>query len=170
MTDVTCRSCSKPMPNGSRFCPHCGVPVSQRPPSTDTTGVPIPSAELPGGAEDGGEFVAELAPGVAMLVVRQGPGAGNRFLLDTPSVSIGRSEDSTILLDDITVSRRHAELILGTDGYSVTDVGSLNGTYLNRHRIDKGTLANGDELQIGKFRLTFLSAGRWDVPDAPASP
>ncbi len=71
----------------------------------------------------------------------------------------GRHPDSDIFLDDVTVSRRHAEIVVVGDGFLVRDVGSLNGTYVNRERIDEAPLANGDELQIGKFKLVFLQGG-----------
>ena len=90
--------------------------------------------------------------------MKRGPGAGSRFLLDEEVVSAGRHPDSHVFLDDVTVSRRHAEIARSGDGYVVRDVGSLNGTYLNRERIEGDvTLANGDELQVGRFKLVFLS-------------
>ena len=97
----------------------------------------------------------------ALLVVQRGPGAGNRFLLDQDVVTAGRHPESEIFLDDITVSRRHVEFRRTADGFTVSDVGSLNGTYVNRDRIDEAVLANGDEVQIGKFRLVYFAG---DVP------
>jgi pSer/pThr/pTyr-binding forkhead associated (FHA) protein len=91
-------------------------------------------------------------------VVQRGPSAGSRFLLDTDVVTAGRHPDSEIFLDDVTVSRRHAEFRRGPDGFSVRDVGSLNGTYVNRDRIDAVVLQGGDEVQIGKFRLVFFAS------------
>ena len=85
--------------------------------------------------------------------------AGSKFMLDSDVTRAGRHPESDIFLDDITVSRRHAEFQRGNGGYLVRDVGSLNGTYLNRERIDETTLANGDEVQIGKFKLVFLTGG-----------
>jgi pSer/pThr/pTyr-binding forkhead associated (FHA) protein len=93
----------------------------------------------------------------SVLVVKRGPNAGSRFLLDQPTTSAGRHPDSDIFLDDVTVSRRHAEFRLETDEFHVVDVGSLNGTYVNREPVDSAVLANGDEVQIGKFRLVFLT-------------
>ena len=101
-----------------------------------------------------------LAPGTALLVVKRGPNAGSRFLLDQATTSAGRHPDSDIFLDDVTVSRRHAEFRLGEGDFQVVDVGSLNGTYVNREPVDMATLSNGDEVQIGKFRLVFLSGPR----------
>lgn len=104
------------------------------------------------------ETVEGLPTGSALLVVKRGPNAGSRFLLDQPVTSAGRHPDSDILLDDVTVSRRHAEFRLNDDGsWAVADVGSLNGTYVNRHPVDSTVLANNDQVQIGKFRLVFLT-------------
>lgn len=101
--------------------------------------------------------VERLSPGTALLVVKRGPNAGSRFLLDQPTTSAGRHPDSDIFLDDVTVSRRHAEFRLADNEFQVVDVGSLNGTYVNREPVDTATLSSGDEVQIGKFRLVFLS-------------
>ena len=105
------------------------------------------------------ETTEGLPSGSALLVVKRGPNAGSRFLLDQPVTSAGRHPDSDILLDDVTVSRRHAEFRLDKDGsWAVADVGSLNGTYVNRQPVDfQRLLANNDEVQIGKFRLIFLT-------------
>ena len=104
------------------------------------------------------ETVEGLPSGSALLVVKRGPNAGSRFLLDQPVTSAGRHPDSDILLDDVTVSRRHAEFRLNDDGsWAVADVGSLNGTYVNRQPVDSTVLANNDQVQIGKFRLVFLT-------------
>lgn len=106
-----------------------------------------------------------LPAGAALLVVRRGPNAGSRFLLDQQSTSAGRHPSSDIFLDDVTVSRRHAEFRqVDGGGYEVVDVGSLNGTYVNRETVDGAVLANGDEVQIGKFRLVYLVGQR--VQDA----
>jgi pSer/pThr/pTyr-binding forkhead associated (FHA) protein len=93
----------------------------------------------------------------ALLVVKRGPNAGSRFLLDREATSAGRHPDSDIFLDDVTVSRRHAEFRREGHEFLVIDVGSLNGTYVNREPVDHAVLANGDEVQIGKFRLVFLT-------------
>lgn len=104
--------------------------------------------------------VEGLPTGSALLVVKRGPNAGSRFLLDQATTSAGRHPDSDIFLDDVTVSRRHAEFRLEGSEFQVVDVGSLNGTYVNREPVDSATLANGDEVQIGKFRLVFLTGPR----------
>ena len=93
-------------------------------------------------------------------MVKRGPNAGTRFLLDRDVTTAGRHPESDIFLDDVTVSRRHAEFRREGDVYSVSDVGSLNGTYVNREPTDSTTLNNGDEVQIGKFRLVFLTGPR----------
>jgi pSer/pThr/pTyr-binding forkhead associated (FHA) protein len=102
--------------------------------------------------------VDALPPGSALLVVQRGPSAGSRFLLDTEVVTAGRHPDSEIFLDDVTVSRRHAEFRRTPEGFSVADVGSLNGTYVNRDRIDGVALQGGDEVQIGKYRLVYFAS------------
>ncbi|TSE01405.1 FHA domain-containing protein [Skermania sp. ID1734] len=113
-----------------------------------------PTSEQPVSGVEG------LPPGSALLVVKRGPNAGSRFLLDQPTTSAGRHPDSDIFLDDVTVSRRHAEFRQDDDEFQVVDVGSLNGTYVNREPVDSAVLANGDEVQIGKFRLVFLTGPR----------
>ena len=101
--------------------------------------------------------VEGLPEGQALLVVKRGPNAGSRFLLDQATTSAGRHPDSDIFLDDVTVSRRHAEFRSESGTFTVVDVGSLNGTYVNREPVDSASLSNGDEVQIGKFRLVFLT-------------
>ncbi|MEA2686398.1 MAG: hypothetical protein QOE93_1593, partial [Actinomycetota bacterium] len=124
--------------------------------TTITFSIDVP----PEAAEDEVTFdLDDIPPGAGLLVVTRGPNAGSRLSLTKPVTTIGRHPDSDIFLDDITVSRRHAEVVRREDGYYVRDAGSLNGTYLNRERIDEAPLANGDELQIGKFRLVFFSGG-----------
>jgi pSer/pThr/pTyr-binding forkhead associated (FHA) protein len=115
---------------------------------------PVESSEHPVPGIEG------LPQGAALLVVKRGPNAGSRFLLDQPTTSAGRHPDSDIFLDDVTVSRRHAEFRQDDDDFQVVDVGSLNGTYVNREPVDSAVLGNGDEVQIGKFRLVFLTGPR----------
>lgn len=102
-------------------------------------------------------IVSKLEPGSAMLIILAGPGKGSRFLIDSDEVNIGREPGNEIFLDDITVSRKHAKLKKkGT--FIVEDLNSLNGTYINANSISKSSLKNGDELQVGKYRLTFFAA------------
>ena len=112
--------------------------------------------------------VEGLPHGSALLVVKRGPNAGSRFLLDQPVTSAGRHPDSDIFLDDVTVSRRHAEFRLENNEFQVVDVGSLNGTYVNREPVDSAVLANGDEVQIGKFRLVFLTGPKTETQQSGA--
>ena len=143
-----------------------GVPPEQSPERTSvfradflaevegSTGTPAPEPSVAG--------VDALPAGSALLVVKRGPNAGSRFLLDRDTTSAGRHPDSDIFLDDVTVSRRHAEFRREGGGFVVIDVGSLNGTYVNRERVEAATLSNGDEVQIGKFRLVFIAGPRPD--------
>ena len=118
----------------------------------------VEASEASGGGDPEGTRIAEsLPPGSALLVVRRGPNAGSRFLLDSDVTTAGRHPESDIFLDDVTVSRRHAEFVREGNGFLVRDVGSLNGTYLDRQRIESAGLAGGDEVQIGKYRLVFLA-------------
>jgi pSer/pThr/pTyr-binding forkhead associated (FHA) protein len=150
-----CNQCGHRNPEGSNFCSSCGA-VLDRPEHTTITLVPVESAGEVG--DDEMVFnVADLPDNVAALVVKRGPNAGSQYLLSGPLTTIGRHPDSDIFLDDVTVSRRHAEVRREDDNYRVSDVGSLNGTYLNRQRIEAARLGHGDELQVGKFRLVFLS-------------
>ena len=171
-----CTQCGNRNPDDARFCAQCGTrlvspdqggqPAAEAPrPSENTATITFGG---PQGAAETGE--RELAPadaaavdalprGSALLVVQRGPGAGSRFLLDTDKVAAGRHpENCEIFLDDVTVSRRHAEFIREGDGFRVKDAGSLNGTYVNRDRIDDVVLQGGDEVQIGKFRLVYFAS------------
>ena len=128
-----------------------------RPGGEDTTITFLPDGTLEGHKDDDvAVTVDELPEGLGMLVVKRGPNAGSKFVLDADVTRVGRHPDSEIFLDDITVSRRHAEFVRQGSAYVVRDVGSLNGTYLNRERLDEASLSNGDEVQVGKFRLVFV--------------
>jgi pSer/pThr/pTyr-binding forkhead associated (FHA) protein len=156
MPDVTCPQCGHRNPMGSRFCSSCGAGLDGGEAHT-TMAVAVP---IDGATDEVAVDMEELPAGVGMLVVTRGPNSGSKFALDQPLVTAGRHPDSVIFLDDITVSRRHAEVRqVAGGGYEVCDVGSLNGTYLNRERVEKAALKDGDELQIGTFKLLFL-AGR----------
>lgn len=106
--------------------------------------------------------VAALPQGSALLIVKRGPSDGSRFLLDVDVTCAGRHPNAEIFLDDVTVSRKHAEFRRDANGFTVTDLASLNGTYVNGDRVDAARLTDGDEVQVGKFKLTFYaaSAGR----------
>ena len=170
-----CTHCGHQNVDGSRFCARCGTGLSRGPEgaasaveTTSTISLSALEGALEAGegaapAQEGGSDSAPLEalpPGSALLVVKRGPNAGSRFLLDAEVTTAGRHPESDIFLDDVTVSRRHAEFVREAGGFVVRDVGSLNGTYLNRERIDAAGLAGGDEVQIGKYRLVFLVGPR----------
>ena len=116
-----------------------------------------PLLDAPGPQDDTIVPLGELPPEAATLIVRSGSQAGERFVLREVLTRLGRHPASEISLDDITVSRRHAEITREGDQYLVRDVGSLNGTYVNQHRIDEVALTHGDELQVGKFKLVYVA-------------
>jgi hypothetical protein len=154
--EVFCNNCGHRNPLGANFCSSCGAVLeSVSPESTTITFHPVSPGDPV--EEELTVPLEEMPADVGVLVVRRGPKAGSRFALDKDVVTAGRHPESDIFLDDITVSRRHAEIRRTPDGeYEACDTGSLNGTYLNRERIDSARLANGDELQIGKFKLVFF--------------
>ena len=140
--------------------PDGGQPV---PPSEETRHIPVIDADTEEMTTDDVQAVENLPAGSAMLLVQRGPDAGARFLLDTDVVTVGRHPDSDIFLDDISVSRRHATFTRGDAGYVVADLGSLNGSYVNRDRIDSDvSLTGGDEVQIGKYRLIYFAGSSKD--------
>ncbi|MDQ3628887.1 MAG: zinc-ribbon and FHA domain-containing protein [Actinomycetota bacterium] len=170
-----CTECGHENPSSARFCSQCGHPlVAEQPeaPSETTASIQFPGHGHDADAEEG-ELTAQdtaaldaLPADSALLIVQRGPSAGSRFLLDTPEVSAGRHPDSDIFLDDVTVSRRHASFRRVDGGYVVSDAGSLNGTYVNRDRVDEIVLSGGDEVQIGKYRLVYFPSH--NVPGGPA--
>jgi pSer/pThr/pTyr-binding forkhead associated (FHA) protein len=169
-----CNQCGHENSEGSRFCSQCGtlLPGADRPApapgvtdtamltpiGTDSDTERIETGEQLSAADEAA--VGALPAGSALLIVQRGPNAGSRFLLDVDVVTAGRHPDSDIFLDDVTVSRRHAEFRRDAMGVKVRDVGSLNGTYVNRDRIDEVQLSNGDEVQIGKYRLVYYASGQ----------
>ncbi|WP_329404460.1 FHA domain-containing protein [Streptomyces melanogenes] len=171
-----CTRCGHSNAAASRFCSNCGAPlrpgaVPERAAETTSTisisGLEAYDSEvtgqtaLPSLSPEAQAAVDALPLGSALLVVRRGPNSGSRFLLDGELTTAGRHPQSDIFLDDVTVSRRHVEFRRGADGrFTVSDVGSLNGTYVNRERIDSIDLSNGDEVQIGKYRLVFYASQR----------
>ncbi|HEU5416688.1 MAG TPA: FHA domain-containing protein [Streptosporangiaceae bacterium] len=170
MPSVYCTGCGEPNPEAARFCSQCGTPLirgaSDRGPDTTST-ISLGGTDLADeyGEESDADSAAldALPAGTALLVVRRGPNAGSRFLLDSDLTLVGRHPDSDIFLDDVTVSRRHAEFYRQGGRFTVRDVGSLNGTYVNRERIEETDLSGGDEVQVGKFRLVFLLGPRSQV-------
>ena len=154
---VYCTRCGHGNPLGSNFCSSCGNVLEQRGPEDSTISF-HPDAALEG-PEDVGVNLHEVPEGVGALVVRRGRNAGSRYVLDGLLTTAGRHPDSDIFLDDVTVSRRHVEITRDGNDYTVRDVGSLNGTYLNRERVDEAPLRDGDDLQIGSFKLVFVRGG-----------
>nr|WP_235830699.1 MULTISPECIES: FHA domain-containing protein [Arthrobacter] len=130
-------------------------------PETTTIGLPpyVATTELERNlTREEQASVAALPDGSALLIAHSGPNAGARFLLDEDITKAGRHPNADIFLDDVTVSRQHAEFRRSDSGFVVVDTRSLNGTYVNNDRVDSVALRNGNEVQIGKFRLTFYAA------------
>lgn len=143
----SCQQCSHENPLGSNFCASCGQGLADPGPSMATQLIDLNKPEISSGSE--------AAQG--MLVVRQGSKRGSRISLDSGLTTIGRHPESDIFLNDVTVSRRHAEIRRGELGFTVIDAGSLNGTYVDRQRVESQLLDDGCELQVGKFKLVFVS-------------
>lgn len=156
MAYTFCNQCGHRNPPDSNFCSSCGSALDLLDDRTITLTAVDPLQDAPGPSDDLEVPMGELDKGVGVLIVRAGSQAGDRFVLDTDITRLGRHPDSEISLDDITVSRRHAEVQHTEQGYAVADSGSLNGTYLNQERVERSALSHGDELQIGKFRLVFF--------------
>ena len=185
MPRVYCARCGRPNPEDARFCSNCGTQLTG---TATMSAVPAVGGAHPGettstlslGQSGDPDFGDDLFPdsasfgalpeGSALLLVMRGPNAGSRFRLDGGLTTAGRHPDSDIFLDDVTVSRRHAEFQRVGGFFTVRDVGSLNGTYVNRERIEEARLAGGDEVQIGKFRLLFLTSQNIDPRTSSADP
>ena len=156
---MKCPKCGSDRPAEARFCSECGTSLVD---STGDTTTMLPVAvdtpehvEL---TENEREAARALSPGNALLVVNRGSGDSNRFLIDADVTTVGRHPESDIFLDDITVSRHHAKFVRSAGHLYLEDLGSLNGTYVNRRRIDDTLLSGGDEVQIGKYRLLYFPA------------
>lgn len=139
---MVCRHCGHRNDSTARFCSSCGSPLE-----AVEVGGGDSTAEIP--------LVPDVPTGMAIVHVVRGPNAGSTYQLATEVTSIGRHPDSAVFLDDITVSRRHSEIVKEAGGFVVRDVGSLNGTYVNRERVDVAALHDGDEIQVGRFHLVF---------------
>lgn len=150
MSELYCNNCGHRNPLGSNFCSSCGKPLKNA--AADST----VTFQLESLSEDEVRVDLEEMPAGGALVVTRGPNAGSRFSLDKDVTTVGRHPESDIFLDDVTVSRRHVEVERSGDGFRARDVGSLNGTYLNREPMEQATIHNGDELQVGKFKLVFF--------------
>ena len=154
MSNVYCQECGFQNPESANYCSRCGALLVR-----DEGGVESTQAFTP---EDGElspeDALADLGVKGPALVVRSGGGrAGETFHPEGDRTTIGRSPDCGIFLDDVTVSRKHAVLVSRDGGFFVEDQGSLNGTFVNRKRVESVRLEDGDELQVGKYRLTFFN-------------
>lgn len=144
MEEIDCPQCGQANPTGANFCSVCGVPLARDDHEKTETHEVL-----------GVQSVDDLP----MLIVVRGTNVGSKYALDSAVTSIGRHPDSDVFLDDVTVSRRHAELRRSGEEFTVADVGSLNGTYLNGHRVESADLTEGDQLQVGRFKLVFVLGG-----------
>ena len=152
MSHVYCAECGFQNPEASNFCSRCGARLDKGESGEQT--MTFTPEEL---GDDAAAALADLPGKGPALVVRSGGGrAGESFLLSQDRTLIGRSPECEVFLDDVTVSRKHAELIRDGEAFTITDLGSLNGTFVNRKRIESAQLEDDDEVQIGKYRLTFL--------------
>ena len=150
---VFCNQCGHRNPPASTFCSSCGAVLDK--PSLRTNVLPKTDPLLNGIYDDDNAVVraGEVEAGEVMLVVRQGPEIGTRYMLVGDKVSVGRVPDSDIQLDDFTVSRQHAVLVREGNDWLLRDLGSLNGTYVNNERVEEAVVRHGDAIQIGRFRL-----------------
>ena len=153
MSHVHCPECGFSNPESSNYCSKCGALLirDEAVGSTTMTFVPEDVSD-----ENGGPLVELPIEGTALVVRAGGGRAGETFPLEGDRLVIGRSPDCEVFLDDVTVSRSHAAVVRDGDGYAIEDQGSLNGTYVNRRRVDRARLDDGDEVQIGKYRMTYL--------------
>ncbi len=140
MSDQACPRCAFGNPYSANFCASCGAPIGKSDEHTESHDF---------------DLTGEIEP-VGTLLAIQGPTVGAKYNLEPGTTTLGRHPESHIFLDDITVSRRHVEIKHVDGAFRVRDVGSLNGTYLNRSRIDEAELQPGDELQVGRFKLQFV--------------
>jgi FHA domain len=150
-----CPECGFVNAEGANYCQRCGAFLGE--PSEAGPGDTTEVYQLDESGELRAVDLDEVTHEGATLVIRAGGGrAGEAFNITGERMTIGRSPEAEVFLDDVTVSRNHALLVRRRDGLYIDDLGSLNGTYVNRHRIESHRLQNGDELQVGKYKLTYL--------------
>lgn len=159
MSYVFCNRCGHRNPPRSAFCSACGTILDVLDERTITIPKIDPLQDAIGTADDAEVNLSQIPSGEAVLVVRAGGEFGERYALNKAITTLGRHPESDIALDDITVSRHHVEIARVGRRFYVRDSGSLNGTYVNQHRIDEAEIRQGDELQVGKFRLVFFESG-----------
>jgi hypothetical protein len=154
VSHIYCPECGFQNLESAHYCSRCGaLLVTEGEPDEATMSLSPEEVH-----DERADLLEELGLEGPALVIRSGGGrTGETFALERPETTIGRSPDCDIFLDDVTVSRRHAVVGKGSQGFTIEDLGSLNGTFLNRSRIERDVLENGDELQIGKYRLIFLA-------------
>jgi hypothetical protein len=149
-----CPECGFQNPEAANYCSKCGALLIHDEPGAHSTMTFAPEET----SEDESLSLADLRIEGPALVVRSGGGrAGETFALKSERISVGRAPECEVFLDDVTVSRKHAVITHGPDGFTIEDEGSLNGTYVNRRRVETASLEDGDEVQIGKYKLTFLA-------------
>jgi hypothetical protein len=152
VSHVYCPECGFQNPETANYCSRCGALLV-----VDTGQETTMSFDVDDASEEGESLLAALGITGPALVVRSGGGmAGQSFQPADGRTLVGRSPECDIFLDDVTVSRQHAEILRDGDEFTIRDLGSLNGTYVNRKRIESAVLQNDDEVQVGKYRLTFL--------------
>jgi len=151
VSHVYCPECGFQNPEAANYCARCGAHLVKSD-ETETT-----MTFTPDEAEEVGLGLPEGVDGPALIVRSGGGRSGETFPLERERITVGRSPDCEIFLDDVTVSRKHAVIVKQGERFTISDEGSLNGTFVNRHRVETAELEDGDELQIGKYRLTYLS-------------
>lgn len=145
-----CPRCGLQNSEDNEFCSKCGALLSLENLSDSTIRFTPPLTE------EVTVKVEKVPRKIGTLVIKQGIGSGEEFVLDKGTISVGRNPGSDIFLNDVTVSRRHAEIFRKGKIYEIKDIGSLNGTYVNKKRVESAELNNGDEIQIGRFKMVFL--------------
>lgn len=167
MADRVCPTCTHKNDFAANFCSSCGERISAGPEATTEAISIVDHGDSP---TDHESVIAHLSDregfdeNTGLLVVDEGPKSGSRYALDGDVITAGRHPESVIFLDDVTVSRRHAEITHDGGSYRVKDVGSLNGTYINKELVEESALSDGDELQIGRFKLMFFhGTGQTDL-------
>ena len=153
MSHIYCQECGFQNPEAANYCARCGALLVKDDVGTESTQTFTPDD----GEDTSPEVLEDLGITGPALVVRSGGGRAGETFHPEGETSIGRSPDCGIFLDDVTVSRKHAVIVARDGGFVVEDQGSLNGTFVNRKRVESAQLEDGDELQIGKYRLTFLN-------------
>ncbi len=153
---TVCSHCRHSNADDAKYCSSCGTPLETgQDEATHTLGI-VEASQPNRGEDTQNDFPIPPTGEYALLILRTGPEAGSWYGLDRPVITIGRHPDSDVFLNNVTVSRRHAEIRRNDEGYLLVDVGSLNGTYVNYQRVEEAQLWHGNEIQIGKYRFLFV--------------